>query len=783
MSRKRAASIACIALAIVAVFALSSCRPTDFFTEIIISPLADVVDEDNENVTTINSPDADEESDMLSALDWTDESLRSEAVENLVVYSSDPTTDYNTRNSIFDLYPLLEGAEASLGVRLLYADEADVDAQANTWLSEQEETDAESTSASQVESEETLDAQSEEAAEESEAETTSQDDEGSAETDSGAGGTGDEGDTTGAGSDETGSGDTTGTGGDSGGDESGSGSSDTDSSGTRDEPWAGLSGDVDEYEPNNAFSKVNSVDSVAVIGTQVAVIAQAIGGNGAICAMSEDAYYGTDEDRTLESFESVFTLAGDIDADEFEESVLLWENDGTSSDDVTDIEALAEACGQDGVVVYDQDLGDQYTFFSTEQRQVLQYYDIQMVPVDFSTLQGLLDCVAVIGDALADSETCEQDAEAQADAYWDAVDSIVVGVADTHDGVLAGASVSSTSSADMLTTYNNCPVNVGGIVGDNGWAVVCHIATEVATSWNWTSSSTDIDTSVLLFETSYTDGSLSHFWCQVAGTRPGASSTAGSDNAGSAEDIDVLWPYTNSAPTALSGSGELYNRWLSSTTEGISSSNVDPMSAGPTNAAEGQYIFTRYGLGSKLMPYLVVSATEDCSAAEVRELVCDSLGSYVGDGVVSAYSVLPYGEDDTEAANIPQIISTSYRSTIGSTNASTSESPFFTGLDYEDVVRENPTGLLGSWTGNTFECVLEAIWLGELYSYCPDGCSYIPVNDFSEFSCTIGDEECTTLQEAVTAFYGQFYRLSASEVEACYDDVVTDQLEDLADDE
>ena len=140
---KRTAALGC---AVLLACALGGCRPTDFFTEVVISPFAEEVDWDNSDKTVVNSPDAQEESADLSALDWDDESNRSEEVQNLVVYSSNPTTTLTAHHSIYDERPLFSGIEASDGVRLEFAAEAALDEETVSPEDREEPQDAEAES-------------------------------------------------------------------------------------------------------------------------------------------------------------------------------------------------------------------------------------------------------------------------------------------------------------------------------------------------------------------------------------------------------------------------------------------------------------------------------------------------------------------------------------------------------------------------------------------------------------------------------------------------------------
>ena len=764
--RLAAAAFLC-ALALAAGAGLAGCKSTDFFTEIILSNYAEDIYEDADP-TPLNSPEAENENNF-SALDWSDDASQSDETENLVVYSSEPNTDLTSHHSAFDLYPKFPGTQASDGVRLKFAADAEPEgrADADPDDEQEEEPETEEKSTGGELSEEALEAL-EQAAEEAR-----QSEEGGS-VQAGAG------DGDGEGGEGDGEGEGTGEGESSGGegadaDASGSGEGAEDAEGTGTGDYSGYSDDPDDitYDASDGFAKVQQADSLAVLGTQAAVMAQALGGEGAVCAMSEYAWEGRDAgggrggDSTAMAFCDVF-------ADEVSEGDIAfwWEEDGSDPSDISDIEELIEACGEDGVIVYETGLGDASELFSSAQTQALAAHGYQLVPVDLSTVQGMQDAALAIGEALSESP-CAQDAESMADAYCDAIDDIVSEVAEAHGGTLASKSGGKT----LLTTYNGCPVKSYQTAD-----VYCYVATMSETGLAYDGDEAVDASGIVLFGAlSDTSETPLWFWKQVAGLwdyNMSSNSYAGS--------YVAYWPLnalqyvgtqqgklTTSSGSTLTGgsSGGALALWQSSTYQKVSS----------MPAVEG----AQAGLGTASEPYLVICASDGRSASGNAELVLESMASYKASGTITPYSVFHYASTYLPSSSTSPYAGKatdstgSYFSTIGAKYLATSQwlssedvSPFDNGLSADDVVRENPCGLLGSWTEGTFECVLEAAWLMQVYSESPEGCDYEPISDLEDYSVTIGGTECTSFKQTVVRFYRYFYRYSdASDV---YDDVVSD---------
>jgi hypothetical protein len=713
-----------IALSLAMAVALTGCKPTDFFTEVVITPFSDVVDYDNPTKTIVNSPDASLESATLTALAWTDESPRSLNVENLVTWSKEPTSTLTAHHSIFGLAPRFAGIEASDAVRLIFASEAELDHEAEADEQDEPSPEAATTSTGGSESDDSSDA---------------------APSD----------DTTGTatgGSDESG-GDSDGTVQNPDAPGTGSGPS-NDPGGPDEDPYGGYNGEVAVYNPGDGFARVNRVEHLATLGNDVAVLAQSLGGAGAICAMSEYAYLGLDptgeRTTTYASFADVF--GGELPAN-FEQSGLLWDASGSEPTNVRDIDALVAACGQGGIIVYDQTMGNANTLFSLEQRKRLQAAEIQLVPVDMSTVQGMLDAAQVIGDALSQSSECAQDASAMAREYISTVNNIVRSVAATNGGYLA---TRGASGGILLTAYNSPPVRSYRYTRIFG-----HIATDAEFGLSYTGSSNVDASGVVLFgnNSAWMSTPLS-FWMQAAGVYDRAA--GGYPYTG----LLALWPFGdgtgfNTASLAGGRSGGALSRWLGTPHNGSGIIDIagEELSTSLRRGAG-------YGLGSSEVPYIIVCASDGRSATQVKDAVV--AGMLSSGTPLTPYSVLRY-DGDWPAASVGDY---RFLSSIGSTNGTTDQSPFYMELFAGNVVRANPVGLLGSWTEGNMESVLEAVWLAQVYSKSPPGCDYSPVTDMSGFSVSIGGVRCTTLRDVVLQFYQAFYRCDAS---GAYGLIVTDE--------
>ncbi len=680
--------VACVLVASCAAL-LCSCRPTDFFTEVIISPFADQVDENNPQRTIVNDPRAETTSDQLSSLDWADESTRSTQVQNLVTYSDKPTTNMNAFRSVFDLDPRFYGVQSSEPVQLDFSQpssvsESDSQTPTETDLSAQERSELEG-EAARTESTEVVQQ---------------------------AIGVGENAADAGA---DAGDGGTNGTSG-------------------------GYNGERKIYDPNNGFAEPPHADKIAACG-QAAVLVEALGGGGALAAMDEATYYGTGT-SSLGSFAEVF--ADELPSD-FAQTALLWSSDGDAPGDLADAEALASACGEGGVILYDQAQGDLESRFSADALSVLDRAGITYIPVDFSSVQGMLDAANVVGEVLSQSATAPQ-AKSNAEAYWQTVSDLVTQAADSHGGTLA-ARDESTSGSRLLTSYNSCPIS--GARTNHTFAA---IGTSYVRGIGYTNGSYVLDSESGILFTGSTASSPLSFWAQAAGVWDRAADVVNSSSP--KNDTAMLYGVVTGAYfdlsffSSASGSSQLArcaSKVLLGTEDRINTTSS-------SNFGDG--------LGSAAFPYLIVSSSGSSTSEEVKQSV---VAQMLSSDPLNPYSILPWNK---QSPNNMETVGASSVSIIGSTTDNAKGSVFLDqGVSASDTVRANPSGLLGSWTEGSMECVLEAVWLARIYSAAPANSDYSPICSYTE----------QQLSDAVVSFYETFYRMDAAEAQSAYERVVVDK--------
>jgi hypothetical protein len=384
----------------------------------------------------------------------------------------------------------------------------------------------------------------------------------------------------------------------------------------------------------------------------------------------------------------------------------------------------------------------------------------------------MLDAAQVIGEALSESSECAQDARAMATSYINAVNDIVKAVAATNGGNLAAYTAAGTS---LLTAYNKPPVT-----GHRFTKVYGYIATDSESGLTYRPSAAVDASDIMLFANNSTwkETPLS-FWLQTAGVWDNAA-----HGSLSFTGLTVLWPLSNGASsdavvrdlTVFAGgkTGGALSRWLATT-------NPLDSSMGRWNYIVGEgfsvstYGAGDYGLGSREVPYLIVCASDNKSAAGVKADVVKSMVSNANGNGLTPYSLLPYGGGSSSSTYWPSttIGGQTFLSTLGAAHGEESQSPFFKNSDpllAADVVRENPRGLLGSWSEGNMESVLEAIWLADVYSRSHAGYTS-PVTNMDGFSVSIAGVQCDSTEAAVRQFFKAFYRCELNDT---YSAIVTD---------
>ena len=696
----------------------SACKPTDFFTEVVISPFAENIDYNNPNKPLVNSGNAEKESDVLSVLGVSEDAERVEQEENLIVYSSQPNTALTTVHSLYAFKPMLTGVESSDPVKLVLTKQSTETPKETPEDTDKSEKQKKKSSASKQGKKTSKTSKSK----------------GSNKGTSGSKGSGSKG----KGSDGSKSG--------------GSGESKTEQGESKQED-GGYDGSDITYDPSNGFAELQKADSIAACG-QAAVMVQALGGKGALCAMDEYTYKGYAANGKDASYSGAFSdVFADHLADGFKKNALLWEEDGSSKGDVKDIDALVKACGEGGVILFDSANGRQTDYFTSKQLTAFKNANIQLVPVDLSTVQGIIDCAHAIGDVLSESDAVENDVSSMVDKYEQFIYSMVEAAASCKtDGGTSFARVEESDSK-IYTSYDDCPS--AGRISSNLYAV---IATDFEDGVSYVNEKASVNTEdgILFTRIGYAGSPLS-FWAQVAGVvNQGA---AVSSSAATSDSLTMVWQHKDDNATAKASnfSGYSSSGPFSQLPSDVKKKGAGDLLIGRTLDVGTASTSFGYGLGSEDMPYLIVSATQKKTAEQVESAVQKSMKAEN-----STYSAYPWLAE----ANAPGLLLSKGSATvkltgsIGSTNDPSAGSVFHDGgVSVDDTVRANPCGLLGSWTDGTMESVLETAWLTDVYSEAPEGSTYQPVT--TQFQVNL-EGETYDFQGACDYFYQTFYGMDSS---------------------
>lgn len=716
-AHKRTRSSLFVSLVLLLVLCMcTACKPTDFFTEVIITPFSDTVDENNTDKPVVNSPDAEQETKEKSALDISKDAPKTEQEENISVYSSDPNTETKTRHSVFDSESRYEDIEASDPVKLVPSNSKDsVDGSVSAKDKSSKGDNAQDNK--QQEEQDSSAAKNEGKNEKA------GDDGSSGKGNSGKGKKGNKGKN-------------------NKGDKSKGKDKNSDKKGDEENESSGKMADEITYDPDEPMkNKLQQAQKIGALG-QAAVMAQALGGKGTVVAMDEYTYSGKDSDgkrgknATAQSFKDVFSAH--LDAS-FKSDAVLWKADGSSSDDIkANFKKMVKAVGKNGVIVYEGSTSDTADMFNKSQLKTLKSNNIQLVPVEFSTYKSIRDAATCLGKILQGSEETEYDVKEAAKDYNKTLDNIVKAVAKTHGGNLAQFS---TSVDKVYSDYD--PINNTEYQG-----VYSVVATDFTSGVKYKNSKFKLKTEqgLLFTHISYEASPLS-YWLQAAGVVDMAAGTKKNSDE-SSSNLQVVWQ-TNGATFNLSNfSSTAYNAFnLISKYRGKNSTHDTSgycLLQIPGNGSTS-------GLGSSSMPYLVVSATQSEKASAVKKAVVKSMQT-----PKSTYYAYKWNSKkmNTSEDGIQGYVGyeEGYEGSVFHDRYGDQSSA------YESSVRENPVGLLGSWTSGSMESVLESVWIANVYSQKPvESSTYNPVTNMGKFSVNIGGTTCTSLKQAVTEFYKTFY--------------------------
>ena len=729
--RRGGAALACALLVVAGACGLTGCKQTDFLKKITINPfVGSAADSD---AIVYNSPDAEETADWLPAFDLTDDAPITDATENIVVPTLDEdkaNTDLATRHSVFDLdRVMVKGLEATDGVRLVAAtkDEDTVDRSVpQDDADEEKEKSQKDASKESKSAKKSSDKKSGEEGDTSSAEKEKSSDSASSDSktkkkESGSGvdaGEGSEGNEDSSSEGDGGSGE--------GGDEG-----DPDGWGTSAKESGGYDGSDITYDPGNKLNKPKTVDHVAAIG-QAAVLVQAMAGEGALVGMDEGTYDGVEDGidaRYASSFKDVFS---DELEKGFEDDCVLWSDDGLEPKDLTlkNTKKLVEnltANGTVGSIFFCSDEGSPSELFNSTQLQMFKDADIELVPIDMTSVRGSWEAAKAVGEALSEayaSGKIAQDPVENAKAYKKAVTGIVDSAKDARVKDTCIRGVVCTDFERGVTIKNDFGIDTTG----GALFVDSDLLREYEVDAGLTSMYASMNFHIGVWGSAFQyDGSM------VSGARADG-------------------PFAREFAVNIGGANHFQACGLL-----VEDANND-----------GNRGLNLNGLYSHYTPYLIVSGSSDgLNAAQVKKIVASLARQdktlYT---LWSGENENPNNYNGMQKGIFANIVD-------------------YGGMDLNDLIRENPCGLAGNWWEGGTESIMEVMWLTELYSKAPEckdsfkSLRYDPVNATPSFDADGDGTDEANLEESVKAFYKKFYRYdlgSGSNVD--YDEVVTDNLED-----
>lgn len=380
-ARLVAQGMACAILAVACALSLGGCKDTDALREIIYDQTASIIDYDSPTKFYINDETAEETSDAVSSSETSEDAEPTDAVQNLVVYSSEPNSEgFTAKKSAFGDPADFSGIEASETVCFVVSDdpgafdhEATVADEATQVPNEEQTPQLADTNGDSDPDGDSRDGEASDDATKSKAE----------KTDKGASAGGDNK----VAADEK--------------DEKGNDpAAEGDSLGPdrKKDPTRVL------YDPSDPNQEPPQVASIAAFG-EYAVIVQMIGGAGALAA--------TDADTLKSEFKNVFDTSGIKKG---------WSDEGTAKG--MNVDAIVKS-GAEVILVTDSAYLEE---LSDKDFEKLRKAGIRTVPVfDMSCSQNIKANVATVGALLQGSEKA---------AYGSEAENRAADYADFHDRVV-----------------------------------------------------------------------------------------------------------------------------------------------------------------------------------------------------------------------------------------------------------------------------------------------------------------------------------------------------------
>ncbi len=674
----------CVFAAMTLTVTATGCRDTDALKEIIIDQNADLIDYDNPEKFYINDSTSEEESNVVSSLEVSEEEPDSDQVQNLIVYSSEPNTEgYTAKHSMFSAFPDFLGIEASDTVFFYQSDSVDAFEHEVTPTPDDEEFQPPEDEQEKLQSERNINP-----IVSTTTTTTSRSGSPSTTASGSGGGSGENSADNAEGAGESGEGDSgeanegsggassepTEGGGGAGGDadaadENGDGGGNNNEGAGEEKP------DLDEmtaWNPNDPDEYAPHSESFAAFGDYARIV-QMIGGNGALAATDAD------------------TLNGLVSNGVGVSALQAWDGDGSDPLSI-DAQAIVDSGAQFVIV---EDVYTYSTGMTSAAYNLLYDNGIQFYPMkNMCTSTNIKINVDSIGTSLQGSSaaTNGDSAEARAGEYRSRHDDMVgkngglasdYGYGGTTSKVLQGSNDrDSLDWSGNLATYtvlidywdSGATLNNAGMLFDPGTAYASAGFAQTPVSYYMQAGGTINTAAARTIENAY-------------GEIPVLQLMGGDGTGGSGS-----WSYTS-----------LGDRIYSGRVTALLDSQVDI-----NNQGVGQ------GLGSDVMPKVIVADSF------IKDSMFNSSFSYSSlyhpydftstGGGISDFLGLTFSDERGGTAYTATSIG--YRggsADVGTPNPSYSHDDG-NYIDYDDIL-VNPSGLFCDWTGGSVESFLESGWV------------------------------------------------------------------------